>query len=180
VAPVLYGSLNNPNTRWWLMNRMKFTGLWRDDETGLDHTLYRQYPSTFGRWYSPDEFTGGPADAFSSNDPSPPGPLPYADILNPQSLNKYAYAYNNPMRYIDPAGRRPLEWLKYLFIGKEKDPPPPPPPPAQAPKQPLAILKTDINGRTTTFITGSTGSKEVSVVQIETRTDVSSIVAPGF
>jgi RHS repeat-associated protein len=73
VAPVLYGSLNNPNTRWWLMNRMKFTGLWRDDETGLDHTLYRQYPSTFGRWYSPDEFTGGPADAFSSNDPSPPG-----------------------------------------------------------------------------------------------------------
>ena len=22
-------------------------------------------------------------------DPTPPGPLPYADILNPQSLNKY-------------------------------------------------------------------------------------------
>jgi len=28
-------------------------------------------------------------DAFSANDPLPPGPLPYADITNPQSLNKY-------------------------------------------------------------------------------------------
>ena len=40
-------------------------------------------------------------------DPTPPGPLPYADILNPQSLNKYVYAYNNPLRYNDPTGRWP-------------------------------------------------------------------------
>ena len=32
-------------------------------------------------------------DAFSSNDPLPPGPLPYADITNPQSLNKYTYTH---------------------------------------------------------------------------------------
>jgi len=43
-------------------------------------------------------------DAFSSNDPLPPGPLPYAEITNPQSLNKYAYTYNNPLRYTDPNG----------------------------------------------------------------------------
>ncbi|MGH9788251.1 MAG: hypothetical protein ACRD4U_06070, partial [Candidatus Acidiferrales bacterium] len=41
---------------------------------------------------------------FSSNDPLPPGPLPYADITNPQSLNKYTYTYNNPLRYTDPTG----------------------------------------------------------------------------
>ncbi len=46
-------------------------------------------------------------DAFSSGDPLPPGPLPYADITNPQSLNKYTYTYNNPLRYRDPDGHNP-------------------------------------------------------------------------
>lgn len=53
---------------------------------------------------SPDEFTGGPVDATSPADPAPPGPLPFSDITNPQSLNKYAYTYNNPLRYVDPNG----------------------------------------------------------------------------
>ena len=85
-AEVLYDSLNNPNTRWWVMNRMKFTGLWRDDETGLDHTLYRQYSSTLGRWLSPDPM-------LSSGRP-----------WNPQTWNRYAYALNNPLAIVDPTG----------------------------------------------------------------------------
>jgi RHS repeat-associated protein len=31
-----------------------FTGLERDAESGLDHTLHRQYPSNLGRWLTPD------------------------------------------------------------------------------------------------------------------------------
>ena len=30
--------------------------------------------------------------------------LPYADITDPQTLNKYGYVRNNPLRYIDPNG----------------------------------------------------------------------------
>ena len=47
-------------------------------------------------------------DAFSSSDPLPPGPLPYALITNPQSLNKYAYTWNNPLSFVDPDGHCPV------------------------------------------------------------------------
>jgi RHS repeat-associated protein len=86
----------------------KFTGKERDAETGLDYFLARYYSGAQGRFLSPDEFKGGPDDALTGRDITPPGPLPYADIGNPQSLNKYAYTYNNPLRYTDPDGHCPI------------------------------------------------------------------------
>ena len=85
-------------------NTYKFTGKERDNESGLDDFEARYYSSAMGRFMSPDEFAGGPIDAVGPADPLPPGPLPYAQISNPQSLNKYAYTYNNPLRYTDPNG----------------------------------------------------------------------------
>ncbi len=92
-------------------NQYKFTGKERDLESGLDFFIARYYSSSYGRFLSPDEFAGGPVDVFSSNDPAPPGPPPYADITNPQSLNKYDYTYNNPLRYTDPNGHDVLDFL---------------------------------------------------------------------
>ncbi len=66
---------------------LHFTGNERDPETNLDHTDFRQYSSTIGRWTTPD-----------------PGGLAVVDPTNPQSWNRYAYVLNNPLAYVDPTG----------------------------------------------------------------------------
>ena len=63
---------------------LHFTGDERDAETGLDHTLFRQFQSLEGRWLSVDPLAG--------------------DISDPQSLNRYAYVQDNPTNLTDPLG----------------------------------------------------------------------------
>ena len=46
------------------------------------------------------------ADQASSN------PTFYADITDPQSLNKYQYCYNNPLLFVDPDGHQQKQSLK--------------------------------------------------------------------
>jgi RHS repeat-associated protein len=81
----------------------------RDIETGLDYFLARYYSSTQGRFTSPDEFTGGPDELYTFAEDASNNPTFYANLGNPQSLNKYQYAYNNPLRYVDPDGHDPLD-----------------------------------------------------------------------
>ncbi|HEY6871380.1 MAG TPA: SpvB/TcaC N-terminal domain-containing protein [Geobacteraceae bacterium] len=65
----------------------KYTGQELDYETGLYNYGARLYDPTAGRFVTPDSIV--------------------PDFANPQSLNRYAYALNNPMRYIDPTGHYP-------------------------------------------------------------------------
>jgi RHS repeat-associated protein len=64
----------------------EFTGKERDTETGLDNFGKRYDASSLGRFMTPDAF--------------------YKDshVGDPQSWNEYAYARNNPLRYVDPTG----------------------------------------------------------------------------
>jgi RHS repeat-associated protein len=66
----------------------QFTGQERDANTGFDYFSARYYASANGRFTTPD-------------DPA------YIDPFDPQSTNRYAYTYNNPLRYNDPAGHAP-------------------------------------------------------------------------
>lgn len=87
--------------------RQKFTGYQRDTETGLDFAQSRYYSPMQGRFTSPDEFKGGPDELYDFEENASGNPTFYADLTNPQSLNKYQYTYNNPYKYTDPSGHCP-------------------------------------------------------------------------
>jgi RHS repeat-associated protein len=92
--------------------RQGFTSKERDAETGLDYFEARYYSSVMGRFTSPDEFTGGPDELYDFAEVASDNPTFYADLTEPQSLNKYVYCYNNPLNMIDPDGHGPRDLLK--------------------------------------------------------------------
>ncbi len=61
-----------------------FTGQKLDASSGLMYYGARYYDAAIGRFVQPDSIISEP--------------------LNPQSLNRYAYTLNNPVRYRDPSG----------------------------------------------------------------------------
>ena len=62
----------------------KFTGKEEDQETGLYYHGARYYDPGIGRFISPDAII--------------------QDLSDPQTLNRYSYARNNPLKYVDPDG----------------------------------------------------------------------------
>jgi RHS repeat-associated protein len=67
-------------------SRQKYTGMEKDEASGLSHTLWREYDSSSGRWTAPDPYGGS------------------MTIGDPQSFNRYSYALNNPVNGRDPSG----------------------------------------------------------------------------
>ncbi len=65
----------------------KFTGKERDTESGLDYFGARYYASNMGRFMSTDPIW-----------------VTKERLADPQRLNLYTYAVNNPLRYTDPDG----------------------------------------------------------------------------
>jgi RHS repeat-associated protein len=85
----------------------RYTGKERDTESGLDYFGRRYYGSNTGRWMSADPYNpimirqkmkeaGLPDEAADS--------FFYGHLENPQNWNKYVYAENNPLKFVDPTG----------------------------------------------------------------------------
>jgi RHS repeat-associated protein len=53
-ATTVVDTLIDPYTRCWIEDHNLFAGMWRDEESGTDHTLHRQFASYLARWLSPD------------------------------------------------------------------------------------------------------------------------------
>ncbi len=73
----------------------RFTGQILDQDTGLYYYGARYYDAVLARFVQPDTII-----------PS---------LWNPQSYNRYAYTLNNPLRYTDPSGQGPLDWVGSFF-----------------------------------------------------------------
>ena len=67
-----------------LVTDRKFTGQTADEAAGLYWYASRAYDPAIGRFVSPDSIVPAPG--------------------NPQSLNRYSYVYNNPLKFVDPSG----------------------------------------------------------------------------
>jgi len=79
-----------------------FTGALEDTNLGLTYMQQRYYDPTIGRFYSND-------------------PIGF-NMSNPISFNRYAYANNNPYRFIDPDGSSPISLLaKHVAKSNIKD-----------------------------------------------------------
>ncbi|MCL6310338.1 hypothetical protein GE543_12435 [Pseudomonas sp. SZ57] len=87
------------NTGTAQINKIGFHGKPFDDSTGLSYIGARYYNPIVGRFVSVD-----PEDVV---------------IENIHSFNRYAYANNNPYKYVDPDGHSPLDVAFLIFdLGK--------------------------------------------------------------
>ncbi|MEK6288507.1 MAG: RHS repeat-associated core domain-containing protein [Acidobacteriota bacterium] len=81
------------------IEKHRFTSYERDNETGIDYAINRQYSQNTGRFSRPDPVTGS--------------------VSTPQSLNRYSYVNNDPINSTDPLGLESV-WGLYrgTFLGR--------------------------------------------------------------
>lgn len=79
-----YGEVKQGGTK----SKYGYTGQEKDSETGLSYYDARYYDPHLQRFIQPDTL------------------LP--DVYDPQQLNRYTYANNNPLKYTDPTGHCPI------------------------------------------------------------------------
>jgi len=96
-SPMQTAASGTENVAFTNLTDVRFAGHVTDDETGLVYMGARYYAPTLGRFITMD-------------------PAPYS-TANVQSFNRYAYANNNPNKFIDPDGKVPVLAVPLLGAG---------------------------------------------------------------
>ncbi len=91
-----FGSQNAPMNPF--EPRHTFTDQEKDVESGLMYYGARYYHPTIGRFTQPDPAMMNPTKEM---------------LANPQLLNPYSYAANNPMKFVDPSGETSVSALVF-------------------------------------------------------------------
>ena len=76
------------------ISSLRFAGVHRQSASGLLTMGWRHYDPVYGRFLEPDQVIAAP--------------------LDPQALNRYAYARDNPVNLVDPNGHNPFLLLGIL------------------------------------------------------------------
>jgi RHS repeat-associated protein len=98
-----YGATRVSSTTYPTNQKRQYIGQFSDAQTNLDYLISRYYDSARGQFVSEDPvFWGNPKDQ---------------DLLNPQSLNSYSYAEDNPITKKDPTGKSTLDSLLSKLSG---------------------------------------------------------------
>ncbi|MDX1536650.1 RHS repeat-associated core domain-containing protein [Arsukibacterium sp.] len=90
----LVAKYNDPNTQ---SDKPGYTGHVEDDDLQLTYMQQRYYDPIIGRFYSNDPM------GFKAS--------------NPMMFNRYAYANNNPYKFVDPDGRVVVLAIPYVIEG---------------------------------------------------------------
>lgn len=73
-----------------IFQRLRFALMERDTEANYYHDHARSHDFILGRFLSPDQLQG--------------------KVRDPQTWNRYTYALNNPLKYVDPNGQAAFLW----------------------------------------------------------------------
>lgn len=99
--------------------RQQMAGSERDTETALDFMQARYYSGAQGRFTSADPYNVIHEQQYAEDDRKANAILKRY-LLQPMRWNRYVYALNNPLRYVDPTGERDEEIVVRMNIVYDK------------------------------------------------------------